>query len=134
MTLDRINPDGLPPPSGFSHAVRATGTVRVYLAGQTAHGGDGRIFGQTVVEQFEQALGNLLAALRAAGGEPADLASLTIYVVDIEDYRANAAEIGTVWRRLVGRHYPAMAAVGVARLWDAAALVEVQGVAEIGAG
>jgi enamine deaminase RidA (YjgF/YER057c/UK114 family) len=134
MSLERINPDGLPPPSGFSHAVRAADTVRVHLAGQTALDRDGLICGQTVVEQFEQALGNLLAALRAAGGEPADLASLTIYLVDIEDYRAHAAEIGAVWRRLVGRHYPAMAAVGVARLWDADALVEVQGVAEIGAG
>jgi enamine deaminase RidA (YjgF/YER057c/UK114 family) len=106
----------------------------VHLAGQTALDRDGRICGQTVVEQFAQALGNLLAALRAAGGAPADLASLTIYLVDIEDYRAHAAEIGAVWRRLVGRHYPAMAAIGIARLWDAAALVEVQGVAEIGAG
>jgi enamine deaminase RidA (YjgF/YER057c/UK114 family) len=134
MSLDRINPDGLPAPSGFSHAVRATGTFRVHLAGQTALDRDGRIAGRTVVEQFEQALGNLLTALRGAGGEPSDLASLTIYVVDLADYRAHGAEIGAVWRRLVGRHYPAMAAVGVARLWDAGALVEVQGVAEVAAG
>jgi enamine deaminase RidA (YjgF/YER057c/UK114 family) len=134
MSLDRINPDGLPAPSGFSHAVRATGTVRVHLAGQTALDSDGRITGQTVVEQFERALGNLLTALRAAGGEPSDLASLTIYLIDLEDYRAHGAEIGAVWRRLVGRHYPAMAAIGVARLWDPDALVEVQGVAEVGAG
>jgi enamine deaminase RidA (YjgF/YER057c/UK114 family) len=134
MTMDRINPDDLPAPSGFSHAVRATGTVRVHLAGQTALDRDGRIAGQTVVEQFERALGNLLTALRAAGGEPSDLASLTIYLVDLEDYRNNAAGIGAVWRRLVGRNYPAIAAVGVARLWDASALVEVQGVAEVRAG
>jgi enamine deaminase RidA (YjgF/YER057c/UK114 family) len=134
MGLDRINPDGLPAPSGFSHAVRATGTTRVYLAGQTALDRDGRITGETVVEQFGQALGNLLTALRAAGGAPSDLASLTIYLVDLEEYRAHGAEIGAVWRRLVGRHYPAMAAVGVARLWDPDALVEVQGVAEVGAG
>jgi enamine deaminase RidA (YjgF/YER057c/UK114 family) len=134
MGLDRINPDGLPAPSGFSHAVRASGTVRVYLAGQTALDSDGRIVGSTVVEQFEQALGNLLTALRAAGGGPSDLASLTIYVVDLEEYRAHGAEIGAVWRRLVGRHYPAMAAVGVARLWDPDAQVEVQGVAEVGGG
>jgi enamine deaminase RidA (YjgF/YER057c/UK114 family) len=134
MGLDRINPDGLPAPPGFSHAVRATGTTRVYLAGQTALDSDGRITGETVVEQFGQALGNLLTALRAAGGEPSDLASLTIYLVDLEEYRAHGAEIGAVWRRLVGRHYPAMAAVGVARLWDPDALVEVQGVAEVGAG
>ncbi len=134
MGLDRINPAGLPAPSGFSHAVRAAGTSRVYLAGQTALDADGRITGQTVVAQFEQALGNLLTALRAAGGEPSDLASLTIYLVDLADYRAHAAEIGAVWRRLAGRQYPAMAAIGVARLWDADALVEVQGAAEIGAG
>lgn len=134
MGLDRINPDGLPAPSGFSHAVRASGTARVHLAGQTALDRDGRIAGQTVVEQFEVALGNLLTALRAAGGEPRDLASLTIYLVDLENYRAHGAEIGAVWRRLIGRHYPAMAAIGVARLWDPDALVEVQGVAEIGAG
>ncbi len=134
MSLDRVNPGELSAPSGFSHAVRATGTSRIYLAGQTALDRDGRITGQTVVEQFEQALGNLLTALRAAGGKPSDLASLTIYLVDLEDYRAHGAEIGAVWRRLVGRHYPAMAAVGVARLWDPDALVEVQGVAEVGAG
>jgi enamine deaminase RidA (YjgF/YER057c/UK114 family) len=134
MSLDRINPDGLPAPSGFSHAVRAAGTLRVHLAGQTALDRDGVIVGRTVVEQFEQALGNLLTALRAAGGEPSDLASLTIYVVDLADYRVHAAEVGAVWRRLVGRDYPAMAAVGVARLWDADALVEIQGVAELAGG
>lgn len=134
MNLDRINPAGLAAPSGFSHAVRATGTVRVHLAGQTALDRDGRIAGHTVAEQFEQALSNLLTALRAAGGEPADLASLTIYLVDLENYRAHSAEIGTVWRRLAGPHYPATAAVGVARLWDADALVELQAVAEVGAG
>ena len=83
------------------------------------------------MEQFERALANLLVALRAAGGEPAHLASLTVYIVDMDDYRAHAREIGEVWRRLVGRDYPAMAAVGVARLWDAEALVELQGVAEL---
>lgn len=134
MSLDRINPATLPAPSGFSHAVRATGTIRVHLAGQTALDRDGRIAGQTVAAQFEQALSNLLTALRTAGGEPSDLASVTIYVVDLEDYRAHAAEIGAVWRRLAGRVYPAAAAVGVARLWDADALVEIQGVAEVGAG
>jgi len=133
MSLDRINPAALPAPSGFSHAVRATGTSRVHLAGQTALDRDGRIAGQTVVAQFEHALGNLLTALRAAGGQPSDLASVTIYLVDVEDYRAHAAEIGAVWRRLAGRVYPAAAAVGVARLWDADALVEIQGVAEVGA-
>ena len=74
-----------------------------------------------MVEQFEQALGNLLTALRAAGGEPEHLTSLTIYATDLRDYRAHGREIGAVWRKLAGPRYPAMAAVGVSQLWDAAA-------------
>lgn len=134
MMVERINPDELARPAGFSHAVRATGTVTVHLAGQTALDRGGRIVGEGVVGQFEQALGNLLTALRAAGGGPEHLAGLTVYIVDVPDYRAHAREIGEVWRRLAGRDYPAMAAIGVARLWDEDALVELQGTAEVPAG
>ncbi|HET9859110.1 MAG TPA: RidA family protein [Nocardioidaceae bacterium] len=128
MTLERINPPELGKPAGFSHAVRATGTT-VHLAGQTALDPSGQIVGEGVVEQFEQALGNLLQALSGAGGRPEHLASLTVYIVDMDDYKAHAREIGQVWKRLVGAHYPAMAGIGVARLWDVEALVEVQGAA-----
>ncbi|GAB3875078.1 hypothetical protein GCM10029964_018270 [Kibdelosporangium lantanae] len=58
--------------------------------------------------------------------------SLTVYIVDMEDYKAHAREIGAVWRRLVGTGYPAMAGIGVSRLWDVEALVEVQGYAAVG--
>jgi len=132
MALERVNPPELGRPSGFSHAVRADGRQLVFLAGQTAYGPDGAIVGDTVAAQFGRALANLLTALRAAGGSPADLASLTVYAVDLDDYRAEAREIGQAWRRLAGRDYPAMAAVGVSRLWDPAALVEIQGHAVIG--
>ena len=128
MALQRVNPPELGRPSGFSHAVVGEGRT-VFLAGQTALDASGAIVGEGVVAQFEQALGNLLAALRAAGGEPGHLASLTVYIVDMDGYRAHAAEIGQVWKRLVGRDYPAMAGIGVSRLWDAEALVEVQGFA-----
>jgi enamine deaminase RidA (YjgF/YER057c/UK114 family) len=127
--LERVNPPELARPAGFSHAVVAGPGRTVFLAGQTALDGEGRIVGDGVVAQFERALGNLLTALRAAGGKPAHLAALTVYIVDVEDYRAHAREIGAVWRRLVGGDYPAMAGIGVARLWDAEALVEVQGMA-----
>jgi enamine deaminase RidA (YjgF/YER057c/UK114 family) len=128
MSVSRINPAELAEPKGFSHAVVGHGTT-VFLAGQTALDAGGRIVGDTVVEQFEQALTNLLTALREAGGSPAELASLTVYSTDMDDYRAHAREIGAVWRRLAGRDYPAMAAIGVARLWDAEAMVEIQGFA-----
>jgi enamine deaminase RidA (YjgF/YER057c/UK114 family) len=132
MALERVNPPELGRPSGFSHAVRADGGQLIFLAGQTAYGPDGAIVGDTVAAQFEQALANLLTALRAAGGSPADLASLTVYAVDLGDYRAHGREIGEAWRRLAARDYPAMAAVGVSRLWDPAALVEIQGHAVTG--
>ena len=133
VSIERINPGELGRPSGFSHAVSATGGRLIFLAGQTGYAPDGQIVPGGVVPQFEQALGNLLTALLAAGGGPDDLVSLTIYAVHLEDYRAHAREIGEVWRRLCGREYPAMAAIGVARLWDADALVEVQGTAVVGA-
>jgi len=129
VTLQRVNPPALAAPSGFSHAVVATGGRLVFLAGQTALDEQGRIVGAGVAAQFERALANLLTALRAAGGEPAQLASVTVYIVDIDDYRAHARELGEVWRRLVGQDYPAMAGIGVARLWDPQALVELQGFA-----
>ncbi len=131
MSIERVNPPSLARPSGFSHAVVASGGRLVFLAGQTALDSGGAIVGATVIEQFEFALKNLLTALAAAGGRPEHLASLTIYAVDLADYRARGREIGAVWRRLAGHEYPAMAAVGVSRLWDAAALVEIQGYAVV---
>ncbi len=129
MTADRVNPPELSPPTGFSHAVVATGTRLVFLAGQTALDADGKIEGDTLPDQFEKALVNLLTALRAAGGTPADLARVTVYATDIETYREHAPELGRVWRRLAGRDYPAMAVVEVVRLWDDQAMVELDGFA-----
>ena len=126
--LNRVNPESLAKPSGFSHAVVGRGTS-VHLAGQTGADASGAIVTGGVVAQFERALSNLLTALREAGGTPDRLASLTIYIVDMDDYRAHSREIGAVWRRLVGTDYPATAGIGVARLWDAEALVELQGAA-----
>ncbi|MFE0514552.1 RidA family protein [Streptomyces sp. NPDC058964] len=129
MTTERVNPPELSPPQGFSHAVVATGSRVVFLAGQTALDTDGKIVGDTLPEQFEKALTGLLTALRAAGGTPADLARVTVYATDVADYRTHVRELGSVWRRLAGRDYPAMAVVEVVRLWDEQALVELDGFA-----
>ncbi len=117
-----INPPELPAPTGFSHAVRAGATV--YLAGQTGAG-------ETLVEQFDDALGRILIALRAAGGEPGDLASLQVFVTDMPGYRDALRELGQIWRRHCGRHYPAMGLFGVSELFEPGALVELMGVAVI---
>jgi enamine deaminase RidA (YjgF/YER057c/UK114 family) len=130
MTTERINPAELARPSGFSHAVAATGRM-VFLAGQTGVDRDGNVVDGGVVPQFERALTSLLTALGAAGGLPSDLVSLTIYLTDMADYQAHARDIGAVWRRLAGTEYPAMAAVGVTRLWLPELLVEIQGIAAV---
>jgi enamine deaminase RidA (YjgF/YER057c/UK114 family) len=132
MDVERINPSELARPSGFSHAVSVTASRMVFLAGQVGMTRDGTVVSGGVVAQFEQALANLLTALAAAGGQPGDLVSMTIYIVDLPDYQAHGKQIGAVWRRLAGTDYPAVAGVGVTRLWDPDALVELQGVAAIG--
>jgi enamine deaminase RidA (YjgF/YER057c/UK114 family) len=129
VSLERVNPAELAPPTGFSHAVTATGSQLVFLAGQTALDGAGTITGDDLPAQFDRALGNLLAALRASGGTPEALTRVTVYTTDVEAYRAHARELGRIWRDRAGRDYPAMALIGVTRLWDAEALVELDGIA-----
>jgi enamine deaminase RidA (YjgF/YER057c/UK114 family) len=115
-----VNPPELPDPVGFSHAVVAGGAI--YLAGQIGEGG-------SLVEQFDSAAERLVTALRAAGGQPDQLASLVVYVTDMNEYRASLSDLGAVWRRHFGRRYPAMALVGVAALVEPDAKVELMGVA-----
>lgn len=133
MPLELVNPAGWKQPKGYSNAVIAPpGAKLVFLAGQVAWDADERLVGAgDFAKQFEQALSNVVVALRAAGGEPRHLASLTIFVVDKRQYVAVAKELGAIWKRLVGRHYPAMALVQVAALLEDGALVEIQGMAAI---
>lgn len=112
-------------PVGFAHAVVAAAGRTVYLGGQTAQAPDGTIAGRTVAEQLDVAAGNVVAALRAAGGRPEHLVSLIIYVTDVAEYKAALPELGAVWRRHFGRHYPAVALIGVAALFDGDAKLEL---------
>lgn len=124
-----VNPPSLPAPSGYSHGTLAGNTL--YLGGQTALDAQIRIVPGGIVEQFTQAFTNLLTALRAAGGLPEDLVSITIFLTDIPDYQAHGKEIGRVWRELAGPVYPAMAGIGTTALWQPEAMIEITGVAVI---
>jgi enamine deaminase RidA (YjgF/YER057c/UK114 family) len=119
-----VDVPGLPEPVGYAHAVVAAPGRTVYLGGQI--GG-----GETVVAQFDAAAANLVAALRAAGGEPDDLVSLVVYTTDLDEYRASLSDLGEVWRHHFGRRYPAMALVGVSGLLAPHARVELMGVAVV---
>jgi len=129
MTPIPVNPPSLPAPSGYSHGTLSGNTL--YLGGQTALDERMRIVPGGIVEQFRQAFGNVLTTLRAAGGIPEDLVSLTIYLTDIPDYQAHGKQIGKVWRELAGPVYPAMAGIGTTGLWQPEALIEIVGVAVI---
>jgi enamine deaminase RidA (YjgF/YER057c/UK114 family) len=119
-----VNPAELPKPVGYAHAVVAAPGRTVYLGGQTGAG-------ETLVAQFDAAAASLVAALRAAGGEPDDLVSLVVYATDVAEYQAALRELGEVWRRHFGRRYPAMALIGTSGLLDSDARVELMGVAVV---
>jgi enamine deaminase RidA (YjgF/YER057c/UK114 family) len=125
------NPETLPPPKGFSHAIIAQGGRTVYLAGQTAQTADGTIAGHTMAEQFDVAASNVVKALEAAGAHPQDLVSMQIFVTDISEYQRLSKEIGEAYRGHFGRHYPAMALLEVSRLFDPTAKVELTAIAVI---
>lgn len=120
-----VNPASMAPAVGFAHAVVAAPGRLVQLGGQTAQAPDGSIVGATVAEQWDRAAANLVTALAAVGARPEHLTSLLIYTTDMAAYRASLRELGPVYRRHLGRHYPAMALLGVAELFDPAALVEL---------
>ena len=129
LTPVAVNPASLPTPSGYSHGTLSGNTL--HLGGQTALDANMRIVGGGIVPQFRQAFSNVLITLRAAGGVPGDLVSVTIYLTDIPDYQAHGKEIGRVWRELAGPVYPAMAGIGTTALWQPEAMIEIMGVAVI---
>lgn len=126
-----VTAPGLTEPVGFAHAVVAAPGRTVYLGGQTAQGRDGAIIGTTLPEQFDVAAGNMITALEAAGGIADHLVSLIIYTTSMDEYRQSMRELGAVWRTHLGRHYPAVALLGVATLFDEDALIEIVGTAVV---
>jgi enamine deaminase RidA (YjgF/YER057c/UK114 family) len=126
-----VNPDSLPRPSGYAHAVAASGGRTVWLGGQAGHRADATLAGGDVVAQFDQACANVVTALEAAGGRPEHLVQLTIFATDLDEYRASLGPLGEAYRRHFGKHYPAMALLGTTGLFDPAAKVELVGVAVV---
>ncbi len=126
--LEVVQPEGYPAPRGYANGTIGTGRV-LSVAGQIGWELDGSFAETSLVGQFGRALDHVVAIVRAGGGQAEDLASMTIFVTDIPAYRAGARDLGRVWRERLGRHYPAMALVGVTELVDPRALVEIQATA-----
>jgi enamine deaminase RidA (YjgF/YER057c/UK114 family) len=120
-----VSPGGMAPAVGFSHAVVPAAGRPVYVDGQVAADPSGTVVGDTLAEQFGIALGNVVAALAACGATPEHVVSMTVYTTAMADYRASRREIGTAYRERFGRHFPAMALLGVSELVEPRALVEI---------
>ena len=121
---------GWPEPRGYANGRIGTGRA-LHVGGQIGWDAAGAFAPGGLVPQFAQALDNVLAVVRAAGGAPEDIASMTVYVTNIDDYRGAQRALGPVWRERMGRHYPAMALVAVSALVEREAVVEIQAIAHV---
>lgn len=134
MSFEVLNPDALGEPRGWNNGLLAPeGGRLLFVAGQTARRADGTVATDDFAEQFAAALENVLAVVGEAGGGPPDIGRLTIFVTDLRAYRESLERLGRAWRRLMGRHYPAIALVEVTGLVDEGARVEIEATAVIGA-
>jgi enamine deaminase RidA (YjgF/YER057c/UK114 family) len=130
VTTREVIVPGWPEPKGYANGRVGEGRA-LHVGGQIGWDAGGALAAGGLVPQFAQALDNVLAVVRAAGGAAEDIASMTIYVTRIEDYRAARRALGPVWRARMGRHYPAMALVAVAALVEPDAVVEIQAIAHL---
>lgn len=130
--LSLINPESLGVPRGFSHGVLAPAGARLlFVAGQVGWDGGQRIVPGGFAAQFERALANIQKVIEGAGGRVDDVCRLTIYVTDRSLYENDLAGVGAAYRRIMGRHFPAMALVEVAALLEPGALVEIEATAAL---
>ncbi len=129
-----INPPGVAVPRGFSHGIATTGGTLLFLGGQDASDAAGRIVAPgDLVAQLDQVLANLRAVVTAGGGQMTDIVKLNMFVRDRDDYVAHRKALGEVWRRYFGDYYPALALFEVGALFQSDALIELEGMAVIGA-
>ncbi len=132
VRLAMINPEALGAPRGFSHGVLAPAGCRLlFVAGQVGWDGEQRLVAGGFAPQFGRALENIRAVVESAGGRVEEICRFTIYVTDRTQYERDLAAVGEAYRRVMGRHFPAMALVEVAALLEPGALVEIEATAAL---
>lgn len=132
MKMSMINPEALAAPRGYNNGVLVEGSARLlFVAGQIGWDRLGRIVSDDFLDQFAQALENVLAVVRAAGGEATSITCLRVYVTDKKEYTTRLKEIGSVYRQIMGKHYPAMSLVEVGALVEDLAKIEIEAIAAI---
>ena len=128
--MRQLHPKGWVPAKGFANGVAAHGR-QVFVAGQVGWNGDQEFASDDFVAQVEQALSNIREVLAQAGASPKHLVRLTWYVIDKGEYVARLKEVGEAYRRVIGRHFPAMTLVQVGALLEERAKVEIEATAVI---
>lgn len=131
MVHQTILPEGWEPPIGYANAILAQKGRMLALAGQVGWNAQQVFESEDIVPQFEQALRNILDILAAAGGRPEHIIRITAFCIDRPRYLEARKELGAIWRRLMGRHYPAMSMIFVADLLDHPAKIELEATAVI---
>lgn len=131
MKIENVEPSGWKAPKGYANGIVASGASKwLFVAGQIAWDENQKLVGAgDIALQFEQVLKNIVAVVRAAGGEPQHIVRMTCYVIDKKSYLAATRDIGAHWRTILGKHFPAMALVEVAGLLEPGALVEIEATA-----
>jgi enamine deaminase RidA (YjgF/YER057c/UK114 family) len=124
-----VNPPGMAKPAGFAYAVKCQGTL-LFLAGATGQDASGRIRVKSdLLAQFEDALANICRVVQEAGGAPSDIVKLTYFVKDRDEYVAKLRPLGDIYRKYLGKHYPAQSLFGVTALYEEDALIEIEAIA-----
>ena len=126
-----LQPPGWARPRGYSNGIATQGGTLVFIAGQIGWNERCEFVEKGFAGQFRQTLKNILAVLGEAGGRPEHLMRLTWYVVDKQEYLAAVAEVGAVYRELIGRNYPVMAVVQVGALIEDEARLEIEAMAVV---
>jgi enamine deaminase RidA (YjgF/YER057c/UK114 family) len=124
-------PPGWAPPIGYANGIEAEGGRIVFIAGQVGWDAQQRFHSEDIAPQFDQALANVLAVLAEAGGRAEHICRITAYCNDKPAYLAAREQLGPIWRRHMGRHYPAMSMIFVADLLDHPAKVELEATAVV---
>jgi enamine deaminase RidA (YjgF/YER057c/UK114 family) len=130
MSREILQPPGWTRPRGYANGVAATGR-QVYVAGQIGWDAEQRFASDDFALQTRQALMNIIDVLACAGAGPRDVVRLTWYVTSRDEYNAAVAEIGSIYRELFGRNFPAMSVVVVAGLLEPRAKVEIEATAVV---
>ncbi len=129
--MNVLLPEGWDPPIGYVNGISVPAGRIVFVAGQVGWDAKQKFHSEDVAPQFEQALENVLAVLAEAGGKPEHICRMTAYCSDKPAYMAARKELVPIWRRLMGRHFPAMSMIFVSALLDEPGKIELEATAVV---